>query len=432
MRDLLDVLMSEASPDLGFDHAELRFESPAPPTEEQMSSLVVGGEFLTPPTGLDVRNHLDPGVHHFKPRRRPRRGTIDELVIHETGSTSVQGTIGELEGKGASVHLIVGPDGRVTQHADLRVRMGHGVPHNKRSVGIEIVNPYRPSRLRPSLPWKDHIAARWASGRRYVLPTRAQAEAVSRLIGWLTSAESRLSIPRIWIGESGRFMAMNLVPGAGDASPGIYAHTYYCPPKCDKHPDNPCRCKHADGAWPVLYSWLRLQRDLRPAQAYREAADLAEGVKRRRIRGVPGRHPVRLPSRPGLPSDPLCVQPHLRELELELEPELAEACVRAPVASVPTPGKFYTLKRGVDAKGLFHLAGRPSGRTRLKLAQRINNHPYNHRFWRARLASRSFPKGRVSFSPRFTGDIDRQARARGAAPAGHAFATLWIPPRGEE
>jgi len=108
------------------------------------------------------------------------------------------------------------------------------------------------------------------------------------------------------------------------------------------------------------------------------------------------------------------------------------ACRRLPIAATPQPCRFYTIKRGVDARGLIHLAGRAYGadtpQDRVKLAQSVNNHPYNRRFWRSDRASGLFPLGRISFNPRFSGDIERQAGAEGEAPRGHSFATIFIPP----
>jgi hypothetical protein len=396
--------------------------------------LVVGGGFVPPPPGVRVLNHFAGSVHHFHPTRRARTQPVDELVIHETQSGSVEKTVETLRAKGASVHLIVGPDGRVTQHGDLLVRMGHAEPHNTRSVGIEVVNPYVASRLHP--PWTETIPARWSAGG-YVLPTPRQAEVVAQLIGWLTRTRAGgLAIPRDWIGEAGGHLAMSKVDGAGAERPGVYAHTYFCPTRCgcrscrEDPRRNPCRCKHADGAWLVLYAWLRLEGGLAPGDAYDRARELGRGARRRRVSGVPGDFPVPLPERPRrLPQDPMCVVP-LGPRELEME--AGEACVRAPVSPRPVPGRFDTLRSGVDRRGLLDLAGRaygvPAGALRQRLARRINEHPYNRRFWKTSLASASFPGGRISFSPAFTADVAAQARAGGAAPRGHAFATIWIPP----
>ncbi|MEM9908342.1 MAG: hypothetical protein AAF921_25300, partial [Cyanobacteria bacterium P01_D01_bin.44] len=147
------------------------------------------------------------------------------------------------------------------------------------------------------------------------------------------------------------------------------------------------------------------------------------------------------------PADYSCVRPQVlnRELgqfeldaewEAEFETEFeaeSTACFYLPISSQPIPCRFYTIKYKVDAKGLIDLAGRTYGvkpyREKLKLAQWINNHPYNQRFWRTgSQASKSFPNGRISFNPRFTKDISKQANAAGQAPFGRAFATIFIPP----
>jgi hypothetical protein len=110
------------------------------------------------------------------------------------------------------------------------------------------------------------IEAPWAHRNRYVVPTPEQAEATARLLGWLTSPDAEgLSIPRTWIGLDDAHMAMGRVAGADQRRPGIYAHHNF---------------HHADGAWPVLYAWLRLEAGLAPCAAYEEAVRLASGARR--------------------------------------------------------------------------------------------------------------------------------------------------------
>ena len=47
--------------------------------------------------------------------------------------------------------------------------------------------------------------------------------------------------------------------------PGVYAHHYF---------------GHADGAWLILYAWLRLEVGLPPCVAYEEAVARATGARR--------------------------------------------------------------------------------------------------------------------------------------------------------
>ena len=228
----------------------------------ERSAFVIAGHFLSSPAGLVVRNFHDPNVHRFSGRNRPGRA-VTELIIHETVTRSVEDTISVLERRRLGVHILVAPDGRVTQHGDLaHDRLPHARGHNLASVGIEVVTPYHPHLLEPGLPWVRVIDAPWAEGGKYVLPTTEQAEATAKLVRWLTSpAGEGLSIPRTWIGLDAGQLAMGRVPGAGKRRPGIYAHTYW---------------NHADGAWIVLYCWLRIEAGLAPCRAYETAAKLAE------------------------------------------------------------------------------------------------------------------------------------------------------------
>ena len=79
---------------------------------------------------------------------------------------------------------------------------------------------------------------------------------------------------------------MTRIPGAERPGPGIYAHTYF---------------NHADGAWLVLYSWLRLEAGMAPDEAYEEAVRLAS---------IPERSIV-LPEPRLVPGSP--VEPAMRE-----------------------------------------------------------------------------------------------------------------------
>jgi len=234
---------------------------------DETVSFIVAGEVLEPPVGLDVRSLRDPEVHRFTGRDRTGRA-VTEVVVHESVTRSAADTVSVLKRRGLGVHLIVAPDGRVTQHGDLaHDRLAHAGGHNGPSVGIEVVSPYYPKYLRDGLPWSRVIDAPWAHRDRYVLPTPEQAEATARLVGWLTSSDAAgLSIPRTWRGLDGAHLAMGRVPDGDKRRPGIWAHQYF---------------HHADGAWLVLYAWLRLEAGLAPCAAYEDAVRRAEGARRR-------------------------------------------------------------------------------------------------------------------------------------------------------
>ena len=115
-----------------------------------------------------------------------------------------------------------------------------------------------------SSPWTKTIEAPWASTGRDVVPTRQQAEALVVLTQWLVSpAAEGLSIPQKWVGVQNQKMLFGKAPES-EMGPGIYAHDYF---------------GHLDGAWLVLYMWLRMEPKLDPQTAYDTAVGLAAGAR---------------------------------------------------------------------------------------------------------------------------------------------------------
>lgn len=196
------------------------------------------------------------------------------LVIHESVTRSAESSFKVLRRRKLSVQTVTSEAGRLVQHADLVSlcqHAGHG--RNPIAVGNEVTNPYYP-RLAPkkNSPWTEVIAAPWAHEKLYLLPTPAQAEACAMWIEWATSPGSPLGIPREWPGFDPKTcrMAMGRVDGA--LKRGIVAHTYF---------------GHADGAWLVLYAWMRLEHGLSPSAAYANAKRLATDVRSVDLREFP-------------------------------------------------------------------------------------------------------------------------------------------------
>jgi hypothetical protein len=197
----------------------------------------------------------------FQNRKRPG-ARVTEVVLHETVTRSHADTIAVLKKQGLGVHLIVDEHGAVHQHGDLeRDLLWHASEHNGPSVGIELVNPYEPRFLPKIGPWQRVIRAPWAAGGWYVVPTLEQAETMSELVAWLTSTASGLAIPRTWVGLAEGKLALTRIPNKA-LRPGLWAHTYFA---------------HADGAWPALYAWLRLEGNRTPEDAYATAISWATG-----------------------------------------------------------------------------------------------------------------------------------------------------------
>ncbi len=241
-----------------------------------MSAFIVGGAKVCAP-GLAIRNFADDEVYRFASKGKRARAT--ELVIHETVTRSVDETIAVLKKRGLSVHLVMGPDGELSQHGDLATDIfWHASQHNGASFGVEVVNPYYPSYLKPSLPWSRVIKAPWAHKGEYVLPLPAQAEAVAQLVKWTVSAPADgLAVPRVWPGLRDGYFALGLVPAAEKPLPGVLAHQYF---------------GHADGSLLVLYAWLRLEAGLSPESAFDEAVKRATGVRRADVRDLLPTHAV--------------------------------------------------------------------------------------------------------------------------------------------
>ncbi len=235
--------------------------------------IIVNKEFLVPPDSLKVSNFKDPAVYRFI--NLPRNCPVKEIIVHETVTRTWQSTVSVLKpksstnpnGQGLGVHFIVDPTGYIYQHGDLQKDMlWHANAHSLASVGIEIVNPYYPNIMPKGGAWSETIVAPWADKGRYCLPTLNQLEATSNLIQWLSSSNSKLEIPKTWVGVTSDLkMVMGLLP-KDNKIPGIYAHHYF---------------GHADGCFPVLYSWLRLEANKDPQQAYDKAKELATGCKGR-------------------------------------------------------------------------------------------------------------------------------------------------------
>jgi hypothetical protein len=225
-----------------------------------MNQIVIHDQELPAPDGMQVLNFKSGGQYRFVNQKRVC--DVTEVIIHETVTSSAQATLDVLQQRNLGVHFIVGSDGTVHQHGDLKDDfLWHASEHNPQSIGIETVNPYYPHLAPANSVWSKVIDAPWADQGRYLVPTPTQAETVCQLISWFTTA-SGLAIPKTWRGLSEKKMCMVRTP-VSELGPGIYAHHYF---------------GHADGAWLVLYAWLRLEPGLDPETAYDAACSLATGA----------------------------------------------------------------------------------------------------------------------------------------------------------
>lgn len=152
-----------------------------------MSSVMALGRHYPAPPGLRILGQAD-GEPQF--RHYPWAEKVTNIVLHESVTMSKPTAVAVLQNRGFGVHLIIAPNGLVTQHGDLRLdKLIHGEQLNNVSVGIEIINPYSPLYARP--PFTQTIPAEWwtwvptGAPRAYTVPTSQQVAALKLLVPWL-------------------------------------------------------------------------------------------------------------------------------------------------------------------------------------------------------------------------------------------------------
>ena len=174
----------------------------------------------------------------FEGRRRLR--TLDTIVIHESVTKSARSAIRVLKKRGLSVHYTIdragphGEDGDIVEHCDPDKWCAHAGSLNRRSIAVEVINPYYPKYARAG---DEVIEARFAHKGRLILPSAAQGESAWRLIRWLCTAyDVPLQFPGL--DDTGRFRWGRVK----DPGSGIMAHH---------------RTNHADGLTVECYAVLR-------------------------------------------------------------------------------------------------------------------------------------------------------------------------------
>lgn len=164
------------------------------------NKIIIKGERVELPrivldAGGTAANYLDDNEPHLS--NGPRSQLLTTFVLHETSGNSATGCKDTLRKKGLGIHLILGKDGRISNHADLASEIAwHASQCNPVSVGMEIVNPYRPELA--SDPHGPVIPAEWWTWvpknekRLYVCPLDIQMNVILALVPWLCD---KLGIP---------------------------------------------------------------------------------------------------------------------------------------------------------------------------------------------------------------------------------------------
>ncbi len=213
---------------------------------EPSNCIVVGGESVLAPEdllnlGISVRNFQDDGLLRFQSKGRKLK--LRHLVIHESaGGVDGYRTVARLDKKGLGVHLVVHPNGDVSCHADLLDdRLVHCGQINRSSIGLEVINPYAPSRAKP--PFGAEIPADWwtwvpKGGRRaYLTPTNEQMRTIMLLVPWVCDLcpDLPLKFPTRHLCRQQRRIGAWNAPKPAKPDPGVVAHRDFA--------------GHADGRW---------------------------------------------------------------------------------------------------------------------------------------------------------------------------------------
>lgn len=157
------------------------------------NSIIINGKPVQLPDeiinlGCKATNYLqdgEPHVRHFDGSKIKK----DLLVLHETGGNTAGGCEATLLKKGLGIHFILGPDGWLSNHADCITEfVYHAGAVNKRSIGIEVVNPYSP--VYDAQPYEKTIPAEWWTW----VPSEKSVELVLKKKGW-TSVPKAYCVP---------------------------------------------------------------------------------------------------------------------------------------------------------------------------------------------------------------------------------------------
>lgn len=145
--------------------------------------LVVNGDPVLLPVsmtalGITCSNFVADDQLHFQSRKRKK--PVSHVVIHESaGGVDGYRTIRGLHKRGLGVHIVIHPDGSLTNHADLILdRLIHANQLNHTSVGIEVINPYLGARVKK--PFDKVVDGKWWTWKKkgyphtYCVPTNAQ------------------------------------------------------------------------------------------------------------------------------------------------------------------------------------------------------------------------------------------------------------------
>lgn len=203
----------------------------------------------------DRRRRLIRGPWNTKVRTEK----IDRLVIHESTTSSKKSAFNVLKMRRLSVHVCIDADGSIEQWVpDDREAFHAGSWYNKRSIGIEVINPIYESQTPKSYSTLKNI--KWVHKKHYSVPPIDQCISIYQTVLEKCAKHNiKFQIPA-WNEDKGIFNMSRT--GRRSRLPGIHAHTGWA---------------HSDGAFPLLFCFLMSQsEDPDATSCYDKTIELAK------------------------------------------------------------------------------------------------------------------------------------------------------------
>jgi hypothetical protein len=203
------------------------------------NKIILNGNKMSAP--FSCTNFVDDQEPKFKFWKRSQK--VTHICFHESVTRDAPTAIRVLQAGGLGAHLILCPDGHVSQHNDLvSEQPAHANQLNGCSVGLEIINPYSPLYAKP--PYTRTISATWwtwipaGAPKQYTLPTEAQLQTLKILVPWLCT---NLTVPQVFPTEKLNKVCPKIKGWNKSVKPasGIVAHSDFS--------------SHADGRYELEY-----------------------------------------------------------------------------------------------------------------------------------------------------------------------------------
>ena len=258
----------------------------APLAEAQVQGGIAGSTAVSPTPQIDDVNTRDvpapelvQGDTDFA--HRNRRGPPTSIIIHESGSNSVERTESTFRANGSSVHYMVGKDGVRKYFDPVTVITNHTPDHNNNSVGIEFNHAYYGQ--------GEQIDAPWFHTGKYTVPPQNQCESMWETTVYV-SGETGINInfTNVTKDADGNDV-FDFSAGASDGVTGVSSH-------------RSTKGNHTDGTFPLLYMAVR-DRGYSGQSAYAAAIRIAREANTRNAK-VALPDPIETLATPGIVLEP--------------------------------------------------------------------------------------------------------------------------------